>query len=360
MKPIEENFRFADGIPPLFILDYRVLAWKIFANTQTYRATLYPQKQCIDPRTGEVSWQLQDDGSRKAELERFIKLSWISVLNRGPDMLSATDATIVIVDDIKTTYSVPADLRKKSTESSEEMAEVFGYWRHIYLRDFWADYDPEVLPKTSPRSKTRHTHESLEYKGGRSEKTATWRSVADIGLSYITKKSPFPYLSLDGFEADDFAGAIVAAKLSGEYEVLRDREVFLYTIDRDWLQLVGDGTLWCNTARWEPRIRGVEETIIDVKKKERVTIKHPREIVDAKAKKGDKSDNLPAGTPREVIDLLNPPDAFNLRNFPIFEMIIAAANDPVPNNDLSSCETCLKMLRNSGLPMSTSFPYKTL
>jgi hypothetical protein len=40
----------------------------------------------------------------------------------------------------------------------------------------------------------------------------------------------------------------------------------------------------------------------------------PSDIWGFKTRYGDKSDSLPAGSPREVIDLLNPPDEFKLWN----------------------------------------------
>ncbi|CBA17742.1 DNA polymerase I-like flap endonuclease (FEN) [Acaryochloris phage A-HIS1] len=361
------NHRHANtGYPPLLIIDYRVIAWKVFNAAQNYRAHLYPQKAVINPETGETKWIIEDDGSKKKEFEEFVKLSWIAVMNRGPDFLPFTEYTAIVVDDIKTTFDVPSDIRMTTEEMRNEPLEdtipLYGYWRHVYLRDHWALVEPEDLPLASKRPKRRHTHETLGYKGGRSEKTDTWLSVADIGLRYVLTRSNFHYLSKAGYEADDFAGAIVAAKRAGKHPVIRDREIYLYTVDRDWLQLVDRDVFWCNTAHYYPRFRDIEAAIVDIKKKDKATVSHPYEIVQAKAKYGDKSDNLPPGSPEEVIDLLSPPPEHRLLDqSDIASTILAAANDKRPNVDKEHARKAFLTLRNRGCPLVVNTePYEML
>ncbi|CBA17842.1 DNA polymerase I-like flap endonuclease (FEN) [Acaryochloris phage A-HIS2] len=353
----ENIFQHANtGVNPLLILDFRVLCWKIYPVLDNFIGTLYDQIPVTDPSTGVTEWALNNDGSRQSEVEQFIKLAWISLLNRGPDMIPGADYTVIVVDDTK----------RKSQESGK-----MEYWRHKFLRNHWKKvkkstgslptYRKMVKQENGRRKRMtlEYDLDDLEYKGGRSEKPKLWQDVAKIGLSYISKKTGFYYFSQSGYEADDFAGAIVAHKRSpGASEVLRNRDVFLYTVDRDWLQLVGDGVYWCNTGPWLPRLRDEEATLADVLKKEKVEISHPHGIVDAKVKSGDKSDNLPAGSPREVIDLLSPPKRYDLKRKPIFKTLEAACNDYRGNIDFELCVKATDAMMIKGYPLViTSKPY---
>jgi 5'-3' exonuclease len=205
----------------------------------------------------------------------YPKMAWPIILNRGPNSVDFKPHVAVIVDD----------------NSVEEP-----YWRK------------QLFP---------------DYKGNRSPKPDQFFSVAQQGLQYATDpQSPFYYIQKAAYEADDFAGAFVKIKrlcqslLSQNsqdsqdshpphVDLIAEREIWLYTVDSDWLQLVGNGVTWFNTGPWEPRVRGYLEAIGWAKKRLKVNIQSPEQIVDTKMVQGDKSDNLPKGSPRYLIDLMN-------------------------------------------------------
>lgn len=190
----------------------------------------------------------------------MVKCLWVYTLNRGPEFLDYFDHLGVVVDDDNMTKP---------------------YWRK------------EEFP---------------DYKENRKPKPEVINTLASIGLQYANSiKSHVHYVSHPGLEADDIAGALVSIKrlmdkLNPEFE----RDIYLYTVDSDWLQLVGDGVYWCNTGPWEPRLRSVDEAIEWTKRRLKVEISSPREIVQVKSQQGDKSDNLPPGSDEDLIDLLNP------------------------------------------------------
>lgn len=244
------------------------------------------------------------------DFEDYIKACWAIILNRGNDTVEWTPHTLLIVDD----------------NNSEEHP----YWRK------------ELFP---------------EYKANRSPKPDHWKSIAQIGLEYINKpKCSFYYLSKQGYEADDFAGALVGIKrmeqsLNGD-PIIANRPIDLYTVDSDWLQLVGDGVLWHNTAHWLPRIRGIPEAIEWTKKRLRVDITHPSQIVDVKMLQGDKSDNLPPNSPAYLIDLINIHPDYNLLNHAdIKKQLYNILSDLKPNVNLSHLEKAREWCLSKGYPL---------
>jgi hypothetical protein len=134
--------------------------------------------------------------------------------------------------------------------------------------------------------------------------------------------------------------------------MLAERPVLLYTIDTDWLQLVGDGVWWCNTSIQEPRIRGEKEAIIYIKNRLKSTVKSAQEIVDVKMLKGDRSDNLPPNSPRWAIDLMNPPVKYNLKNHPVYSKIVGAMFDTKDSIKSDHFEKAYRWLVSQGLPLS--------
>jgi 5'-3' exonuclease len=127
-------------------------------------------------------------------------------------------------------------------------------------------------------------------------------------------------VQFEGYEADDIAASVVQLYRTKAVPELNAREIYLHTVDTDWLQLTGEGVLWVNTGPWAPRLRDHVAALAYIEKKSLKRthkklggIKHPHDIVKVKVIEGDKSDNLVAGyvDPR-MIDLLNPPAEFNL------------------------------------------------
>ena len=152
-----------------------------------------------------------------------------------------------------------------------------------------------------------------EYKEGRPPKTREFLGVRDLG-ERVTKKLGIPHLSYLHYEADDVAAGIVKTHLLTKLtqEDFSKNKIYLYTVDTDWMQLISEGVTWVNTARWEPVIRDIDTYNVYIKKKFKREFEHPQDIVPHKCVYGDKSDNLPPGTPPYLIDLLNPHPEWNL------------------------------------------------
>jgi hypothetical protein len=120
-------------------------------------------------------------------------------------------------------------------------------------------------------------------------------------------------LSIPGFEADDIAAAICT--------LFPEKRIHLATVDSDWLQLVNERVTWGCLHGYSPQYRDVAGGLKWFRGKiskspryvqEEIRCESLREIVDWKVLAGDASDNLGKGSPREVIDLLNPPEEFSL------------------------------------------------
>lgn len=127
-------------------------------------------------------------------------------------------------------------------------------------------------------------------------------------------------LGVGSFESDDVAAAIV--------KIYPGRKVILLTIDSDWLQMVNEDVTWVCLKGYSPQVRDLSNAKLwfqnklnkeSVKTRELINSDDVRNIVDWKMLCGDISDNLPAGTPREIIDLYNPPDEHKLWLQPWFK-----------------------------------------
>lgn len=145
---------------------------------------------------------------------------------------------------------------------------------------------------------------AIHYKGGRKFPEYSFTKLKKT-IHHITKTVGWNYLRVTGFEADDLAASVV--KLAGtEYNII------LLTIDTDWMGLINANTSWYCMHGWYPRSRDITNFNVWVEKRLGVSFNEPRELWDYKAANGDKSDNLPKGSPIEVIDLLAPPKEYCL------------------------------------------------
>ena len=146
---------------------------------------------------------------------------------------------------------------------------------------------------------------TVHYKGGRKfpEKTYT-RLKNDV--YEICREQGWHLWQTKGYEADDWAA--MATRL-----LRPDEKLILATVDSDWLGLCSANVTWFCMHGYYPRVR---QSLADLNlwgaKKGYRALKEPRDLWTLKTETGDKSDNLPPGTPREVIDLLAPPSEFDL------------------------------------------------
>lgn len=270
---------------PLLIVDYRVLVFSALGCLEKIPS--------VNPVTNQPANDLRNT---------FVQNIWPYILNRGTDVLNLREFTTVIVDDQKVpTTQLSDDLYGQMLDMGSKLLPDAVYWRNLYYP---------------------------EYKHGRKDKPADYGSVLAAGHNYFgNPKYPGYYLSKPLFEADDWAGAIVSYKRLCVNAVARgmanevttaiaNRPIYLWTVDSDWLQLVGDGVEWVNTGPWQPRLRGPKEAVTWWNKKREHRnhqIDSHLSIVSGKCVLGDKSDNLPPGTDRHLIDLTNPPHKWNLR-----------------------------------------------
>lgn len=156
------------------------------------------------------------------------------------------------------------------------------------------------------------------YKGGRKFpeysftklKKDMYRLAADQGWNVLSKP---------GYEADDHAASVVM--LNRSLPEAQQNNILLITVDADWMGLVDDRTTWFCMHGWKPRVRalGSAETSEWVKRRLKVrnpdaVARDPKQIWEVKTEQGDKSDNLPKGSPLEVISLVEPPEKYRLWN----------------------------------------------
>jgi hypothetical protein len=280
------------NIVPIVVYDFRVMAWLIYNAYERVEFELVASQQLAMatpglPETNPIKLLALLKSNEHPKLTKqwmevelrirlqYIKAAWALVINRGPNAVSYQPHVAVVVDD-----------------NGIELP----YWRKQLFSG---------------------------YKSSRRQKPDKWRSVAQVGLDYVNHpKASFIYIQHPGYEADDFAGALVKIKRRCQSMLnqgglvleepdltkiltIANRDIWLYTVDSDWLQLVGNGVTWYNSGPWEPRVRGPQEAIAWAKKRLKVDLTSPEQIVDTKMRQGDKSDDLPPNSPRYLIDLMN-------------------------------------------------------
>lgn len=234
--------KYGPTLPPLEVIDFRVAIYNLLPTYKSIRAA--------HPGTAR----------------NWLTAAWAIYLNRGPTCQPYEPRTVVVADD-----SPP-------------------YWRADYVANHYRDLGIE----------------GPAYKGGRPTKEPEWFEVEEAGKSYLTQPgSPFRWLRIPGYEADDLAGAIVRAT-----EGL-GRRVYLHTVDTDWLGLVSERVTWFNMGPWTPRKRGPLEALRWAYKTWEIIALKPSDIWWLKQAYGDSSDNLLPGSPIEVISLLEPPSQYD-------------------------------------------------
>ncbi len=307
----EKTFKLDKEPAPLVVLDFMVATWDVFSFLEPYY-NLYSTSL----------------------MEKVIKACWAMKINRGPDMLPKHDYTIVVVSD-------------KRFENSKM------YWRGVEVN---RDERVELLWEEYCEKRGKSIDEiSLKYKGNRTtERNDKFYQVVEIGWQYATEY--FPSFKQEGYEADDWAGAIY--RLS-KYKlgVCRDRQILLSTVDRDWSGLVDESCniYWANTRKprekeaIQERLAGEDQVILHTKMKMKKDISHPLEIFQAKHEYGELGDNLPPGAPIEYIDLSIPHPKYNIESLPQYPDLVQRVNDPNPNMRWDHYESANKALKKIGL-----------
>lgn len=160
------------------------------------------------------------------------------------------------------------------------------------------------------------------YKGARVKKSNRWYQVFDRLLQNFNMMG-IPVVGFPSYEADDVAALLVKTCINRSNPVAVD----LFTVDTDWMGLISEEhqVRWLNMVSWTPRLRDTLEVVNEwCLRRLKETVNHPSQIWQVKSVQGDKSDNLPPGTPIGLIDLLNPCTGYDL-----YELIPDVAHNAV-------------------------------
>ncbi|ATW62815.1 5'-3' exonuclease [Synechococcus phage S-CBWM1] len=260
--------------------------------------------------------------------QKLIRAAWAIRINRGPEMLPYNK---------NYRFIVVADLRNKETGN---------YWRNDYkteiLREAWESY--------AETKKLDLKETPIHYKGNRGDKTENFYRVFDEGRDYCS--TYYNFYAEPGYEADDIAGAIYRISRDNPETTAHRRQILLSTIDRDWSQLVDDDQriYFANTRRpWprekiQERLAGNRAVIEHTKHKMGYDLDHPRNLANWKEIHGDMGDNLPPNAPRELFDLCEPNEVFNVDKLGFIEDLRADLNDPNPNSQPEHYRTSMLAL----------------
>ena len=265
-----------------------------------------------------INWYQKISGSFKNEVEeKLVRGAFALHINRGPDMLPRHTYRMIFV----------ADKRFEVTKN---------YWRNNVMqacpvvKQAWVNH----------AEKEGVDYEALEknYKGTRGDKTDEFYFVYNICRDYAI--SYFPFFEAEGYEADDFAGAVYRlSRDSSEETIVRRRQIFLATLDRDWSQCVDEThkIYFANTRypfpneKIQERLVGNEGVIEHTAHRMGYDITHPSQLATFKVLHSDMGDNLPKGTPIELFDLCEPHPDFNVDKESVWEELKESCNNPDSN-----------------------------
>jgi 5'-3' exonuclease len=163
---------------------------------------------------------------------------------------------------------------------------------------------------------------SGDYKATRSIKPEVFADIYGVFADSDVAK-----IAIQGYEADDIASAIVRLWMQSDRKNID--QLFLATVDSDWMGLVADqNVFWCGTREYPPRLRQRAEIYAWLRgkwnkqsKKKQKLWALPDELVFRssdiwrwKIATGDASDNVRADSAEYMIDLLSPPRIYDLVN----------------------------------------------
>ena len=307
----EETFKLDKDPAPLVIVDFMVQCWMVYNFIQDLRHLYSPEL-----------------------LDKVTKAIWAIRLNRGPDMLPRHDYRIVVVSD-------------------KRFVDKGVYWRGV---EVLKDERIEACWEEYCESKGIDITETpTGYKGNRRDKDDGFYECHEIGWEYATKY--FECFKQEGYEADDWAGALYREVRDGTNQTLGERQKLLYTIDRDWSGLVDESRniWWANTRypgpreRIQERLAGEDQVILHTQMKLGFDISHPIEIFAAKAEAGELGDNLPPGAPIEYIDLTETHPKYNLEKCDQWPDFKKAVSNPDSNIQKDHFEQSMAVLRKVGI-----------
>lgn len=184
------------------------------------------------------------------------------------------------------------------------------YWRVDYLKqpevyEGIFDRAREAYKLKYPKGRKQFKPEEVHYKAGRAFPKPAFTKTKKQ-MREIADRNGFNMLSVHGYEADDLAAALVMTNRMLPKE--QQNNIVLATVDTDWMGLIDDKTTWFCTFGYAPRVRYTMEHINGWSLRRLGTsLSCPSDIWRVKTQQGDKSDNLPPGSPIETFDLTQPP-----------------------------------------------------
>ena len=235
------------------------------------------------------------------------------------------------------------------------------YWRTEYLTQeevytAIADRQREAYKAKYPKGRKKLEPKPIHYKGGRKYPDYSFGVCKKAMLDAATRNE-FSVLSIHGYEADDLAAALVMTN-RGLPEAER-QNIVLATVDTDWMGLIDNNTTWFCLRGYDPRIRYSMSHINEWSKRRLgVTLDQPSDIWTVKTTQGDASDNLPPGSPLEVISLIEPPQQHRLWLNPNYSsMLKGLLTQASDNTDRLPVQAALNFLRKLGVNRFIS-PYQ--
>jgi hypothetical protein len=267
--------------------------------------------------------------------KKLIRAAWAAKIQRGPDMLSRHPYR----------YLVVADSRYRDTGN---------YWRDKYMRG-----SPEVALAWDNYAESKNLDVSeikTNYKGTRGEKTDNFWVVFHEGWDYC--QTYYGIHSHEGYEADDFAGAVYRASRDRPEEVVHKRQILLSTLDRDWSQLVDEShrVYFANTRVPFPAEKIQERLVGELGVKEHTKhrmgydLDHPKNLAEYKVLHGDMGDNLPPGSPKCLFDLCDANPDWNIEAvYPDYPSLLETLNNPNANDRPDHYEKALRAFATVGI-----------
>jgi hypothetical protein len=310
---LEDIFELANEPAPLVVVDFHVYAHNILR--------WYTEK---------VTSLVSEEVAKK-----LLRAAWAAKIQRGPDMLPRHSYRYVIV----------ADSRYHDTGN---------YWRDKFMTDSlvvsqaWDNY-------AEAQGVARETLKT-NYKGTRGAKTEDFWLVFNAGMDYCQQY--YGVFSHEGYEADDFAGAVYRASRDRTDEVVHERQILLSTLDRDWTQLVCEShkVYFANTRvpflseKIQERLVGELGVREHTLHKMGFELDHPKNLADYKVLKGDEGDNLPPGAPKCLFDLCDANPDWNIEEtYPDYDKLIETLNDPSANSRPDHFDSSLRAFATVGI-----------
>ncbi|RBW67718.1 5'-3' exonuclease [Bacillus taeanensis] len=154
------------------------------------------------------------------------------------------------------------------------------------LQNLWNTYQPThfAIAWDVKREETIRKQRYQEYKATRGELPFPLIQQFET-LQTLFNQLSIPQLTIPQYEADDIIGA-----LSMKWKAERNEPCYIYSNDRDLLQLLDENTSQIISVKKQG---DVLYTLADFKNDYQIT---PAQWIDVKALLGDKSDNIPGVT----------------------------------------------------------------